>query len=163
MESRPIKCSSVGHNQDARWPEHASITYPRKGDVKLTEQHPRLQEVIRGIMAHLIGNILFENAYPSYTSRPAFVFSSMKVVTDQLDTSWAADIQKHAEYDSTFVEDLTDLPMTRLTLLRKGVKERATNVVGGHYGIAGKDADAIKQLVASLKVNDRYVFATKPN
>ncbi|KAG6823180.1 hypothetical protein H0H92_011116 [Tricholoma furcatifolium] len=78
---------------------------------------------IQGIMAHLIGNVLFENVYPSYTSRPAFVFSSMKFVTDQLNTLWVADIQQHAEYDSTFVEDLTDLPMARLTLLQKGVKE----------------------------------------
>ncbi|KAH9962704.1 hypothetical protein BJV74DRAFT_799755, partial [Russula compacta] len=56
------------------WPEpEANIIYPVAGEIKLKDQHPKLQSALWGGMQEMVKYLLFTNTYPPVESRTLLV------------------------------------------------------------------------------------------
>jgi hypothetical protein len=78
--------------------------------VKLLDQGPKLQAVIRGSIHILITDMLFTDAYPAYESRIAFARTAL-LAAARLEGGPASGIKARlkAVNDGQFAADLADL------------------------------------------------------
>lgn len=79
----------------------ARIVYPSYGGLKLMAQHPVLQDVIRGAHFKIAVDSMFENAYPTITSRPAFTRPILIAVARE---KKATEIKERAKQDPSFAK-----------------------------------------------------------
>jgi hypothetical protein len=89
-----------------KWPAIASIVYPLRGELKLTDQNHDLQAVIRGGMDVVLTRTLFECAFPVIDSRLNYVRSALLTAARTLGKK---EIKERLKKDDDFVEAMVDL------------------------------------------------------
>lgn len=89
-----------------RYGQSAVIRVNSKGNVTLLEQSDELQDVIRGAMDKLLIGCAWDNAFPTITSRSAFV---KPLLVEAAADSNAAKIKRRAQEDRSFSKALASL------------------------------------------------------
>jgi hypothetical protein len=92
--------------ENVLWSPTARVIYPSRGKVKLLDQHPELQKVVRGGIQEVIRTAISENAFPAMHSHTEFARSALIVGADKCR---AHEIKKRLKSDIVFVRDLEEL------------------------------------------------------
>ncbi|KAL0571737.1 hypothetical protein V5O48_010219 [Marasmius crinis-equi] len=142
-------------------------------EYKLTEQRPVLKAVLsRGFLV-VHKYIMLTNLYPGYTTPATFMrnlFMQAAKDTAQRDGAdedtkkYAKEIFERFRTDSTFVQQLTDIPMTRFLQFRSGSKSVAKTIIDMHYGFTPNlTRSQVKALADSELEGDRFVYDRRKN
>lgn len=157
---------------DKKWPTEASIIYPVSGEVKLTDQHTALAQVVRGAIKALTKYLLWTNAFPPVNSRTKL---AQGLLNDAAVETGADVIQTRVNEDKEFVRDLQDLVfliphcvwvmmpialqvLARIAPLRSKLKDSAVKAVTINYGLDENDAQKVTKRVEWWLNHDNYLF-----
>jgi hypothetical protein len=89
-----------------QWSPAATVVHSAKGDVKLGDQDPDLQRVVRGGITEALRKLIFENAFPAFSSRVEYARTVLLVGARKCG---AKEIKERLKIDVEFVEELMDL------------------------------------------------------
>ncbi|KAH9983620.1 hypothetical protein BJV74DRAFT_886681 [Russula compacta] len=82
-------------NAGNAWPPEANIVHPMSGEIKLKQQHTKLQSIIRGGMQEMTKYMLFMSSYPPIESCTSLVqkwlYSAAKLEKADAIRSWLED------------------------------------------------------------------------
>lgn len=91
----------------------AMVVYLTYGGLKLMEQHPKLQEVLRGAVFKVIVDFLFDDTFPVVTSRAPFVQVILVAVARQKN---APEIKNRVREDISFSKAFAPMVCCLVTL-----------------------------------------------
>lgn len=94
------------HEQPRHWSPDATVVLPSRGKVKLTDQPPELQKVIRGGIQAVLRMAIEENAFPPLDSRISHARKALLVGARENN---AQEIKERLKVDDDFVRQLEDL------------------------------------------------------
>lgn len=100
----------------------AVITYPDYGGLKLLAQNAKLQDVIRGCMFKVLVDFLWEDAYPTMTSRAMLARNVLISVAREMK---ALEIKTRAKDDPSFSRALAPMVTMFFAHALAGLARRA--------------------------------------
>jgi hypothetical protein len=105
VKSEPINAEAIPNTTNV-WPPKANIVYPVSGEIKLKQQHAKLQSVVHGGIQEMTKYLLFTNAYPPVESHTSLVQQWLYTTAK---SEKADAIKRHVKADTDFVWSLQDL------------------------------------------------------
>ncbi|KAJ7182149.1 hypothetical protein C8R46DRAFT_1210740 [Mycena filopes] len=142
----------------SRWGPAAHIVYPKRGEIRLTDQNEQLQGVIKDAMELLLVDTSFVNPYPEMVvSRGKFV---QKYLYQAARERGATDIKSRTRYDDSFCQALADLICARTGIFRNTVKKLAHAKVPIYYQLTsdGVSSTEVRARVKLALQNEQYIF-----
>ncbi|KAJ7134204.1 hypothetical protein C8R44DRAFT_869871 [Mycena epipterygia] len=120
------------------WGLSARLVHPRRGELKLTDQHALLQLVIKDAMELTCVDVIFVNLYPLA----------------------AAEIKFRVHKDLSFSQSLADLIYARIGILQNTIKRVAVAKVPIFYQLTsdGVMPAVVRERVTLALKNQQYIF-----
>ncbi|KAJ7463805.1 hypothetical protein B0H11DRAFT_80824 [Mycena galericulata] len=143
---------------EAEWGPTAQLVYPRKGDLRLTDQNEEVQGVVKDAIELALVDLAFTSGYPN-TGPSRGIFVRPYLLQSARDRG-ATDIKRRVRKDISFSQALADLICARIGILRNTIKKITLAKVPVYYQLTseGVRSSDVRERVAEALHNQRYIF-----